>query len=106
MYAFHDDPTKECTCSALQIQQPCGAVKAALGFQAKPQSTGSPHLDSLVSTIAKNIGQSTDPIKTQVSAVASDLKHRSKIVREVAEKGEFVIVRGYSGLQSGKVKIW
>jgi len=36
----------------------------------------------------------------------SDLNHRSKIFREVAENGELVIVRGYSGLQSGKVEIW
>jgi len=41
-----------------------------------------------------------------VSTVASDLKHRSKIVREIAEKWELVIVRGYSGLQPGKVEMW
>ncbi|OYZ12995.1 MAG: hypothetical protein B7Y39_18445 [Bdellovibrio sp. 28-41-41] len=90
----------------------CGAVKAALITLANT-STGSPHLDSLLSKIRpavsafKNISSEDKtiegPVKANVTATVKDLVKRSKIVREFIENDRLLIAQGIYHLGSGLV---
>lgn len=90
----------------------CGAVKAALTTPAD-KDAGSPSLNHLLSEIRTNLGGMVatepnlrGPVKKNVSAVASSLSHRSKIVQDAVSSGKVRIVQAVYDLETGKVIFW
>lgn len=93
----------------------CGAVKAALTTP-KGKSTGSHHIDQLISEIQSNLNGNLlydgdnktlqAPVRANVTAVSQELIKKSEIVREFIKKGELIIAQGIYSLSSGNVTFW
>lgn len=91
----------------------CGAVQAALDTPAKSDA-GSPSLNHLLSQIRSNLAGVTAskdptlrvPVMKNVSAVASELLQRSKIIQGAVNSGQVQIQQGIYDLDSGMVDFW